>query len=247
MISFFGIPLDHRKPFRHMGLGKCINYFFYFYMFTAITDGFWLWNRRWEWVWRAATNSIQGFGQASPDSFHFLDNGFFYKIVATVVFIVFYFLVTRFSAAFGARVARLATGGIFFGFFICLRHLTIWYGNSFVICSARPIVLTLMQNNIVLLAQERNYEKEMREARRRLQERFDNEKKTREAVCTSFLHCLTFVAGCWRPFGQSCRKTQGYRSEFLAIFTDLFNRIRSWLKCVLLLESSERIQTRQSP
>nr|CDS17138.1 expressed protein [Echinococcus granulosus] len=68
------------------------------------------------------------------------DDGFFsYKILVAVIVFALYFLVSRFSAAFGARVARLASG-----------------------------------------ADRRNYEEEMREARRRLQERFDEERKNRK-------------------------------------------------------------------
>ncbi|VDK39040.1 unnamed protein product [Taenia asiatica] len=80
---------------------------------------------------------VNGYGVPQPTASR--DGGFFYRIFVTVIFVALYFLMSRFSAAFGARVARLATG-----------------------------------------AQERNYDEEMREARRRLQERFDNERKNRK-------------------------------------------------------------------
>ncbi|VDM32724.1 unnamed protein product [Hydatigera taeniaeformis] len=65
--------------------------------------------------------------------------GVVFKILVGLIFIALYFLVSRFSAAFGTRLARLATD-----------------------------------------THQRNYDVEMREARRRLQERFDNERRNRK-------------------------------------------------------------------
>ncbi|KAL5110021.1 hypothetical protein TcWFU_002902 [Taenia crassiceps] len=83
---------------------------------------------------------MNGYGAPQPPASRGLRMGSFTKSSSPLPFFTLYFLLTRFSAAFGARVARLVTGD-----------------------------------------QERNYDEEMREARRRLQERFDNERKSRKA------------------------------------------------------------------
>ncbi|KAL5963143.1 hypothetical protein TSMEX_009123 [Taenia solium] len=131
---------------------------------------------------------VNGYGIPQPTASR--DGGSFYKIVVTVIFIALYFLVSRFSAAFGARVARLATG-----------------------------------------AQERNYEEEMREARRRLQERFDNERKNRKVNAED-----PSVKATDKP--KDTEKPQNASKRIKTPNPDLLNSSAKQERCVQIFETS---------